>query len=275
MKLLLLAYRTVGLFIIVLMASCKKEHHENGLPTANTVTDTKRDRPPVANAGSDQVITLPTTSIILDASGSIDPDNNIEGYMWTNISGSPYFNIINGTGIATTVNSLVAGIYLFELKVTDATGLFATDTVQITVLDGIQPGTPGAPSTDNVIFFFRDPTGGLDLGQIAAIESLGPTVVLVRVSIEGYPSADIGGVFAKSYAPRCPASSNYVDATSFGTFELPPGTYKWVAESETTDLDVYGGIPESFREYWKKGPYKAEGTIVVPISGCIVEEIIF
>jgi len=91
------------------------------------------NRPPVANAGADQTITLPTTSVTVNGSGSTDPDNNITSYFWTKISGPASFNITNANIVQTQVTNLIEGIYLFELKVTDAGGLFSKDTVQITV----------------------------------------------------------------------------------------------------------------------------------------------
>lgn len=90
------------------------------------------NRPPVANAGADQTIILPTNTVILDGSGSTDPDNNISSYAWTKISGSS-FNIANANAAQTQVTNLVQGIYQIELRVTDAGGLFSKDTIQVSV----------------------------------------------------------------------------------------------------------------------------------------------
>ncbi len=51
------------------------------------------NKPPTANAGPDQVITLPTDSISLDGSASSDPDGTISERLWTKISGLASFNI--------------------------------------------------------------------------------------------------------------------------------------------------------------------------------------
>ena len=91
------------------------------------------NRPPVANAGADQTITYNT--ITLNGSGSTDPDNNISSYAWTKISGPSSFSIVNATAVQTQVNNLVQGVFQFELKVTDAGGLFSKDTMQIIVND--------------------------------------------------------------------------------------------------------------------------------------------
>src|SRR6185503_20249396 len=76
------------------------------------------NHPPVANAGADQTITLPTNSVSLDGSASADPDNNITGYLWTKISGPSSLSISNANAVQTQVTSLIEGIYQFELKVT-------------------------------------------------------------------------------------------------------------------------------------------------------------
>jgi len=94
---------------------------------------TINNHPPIANAGADQTITLPTNTVNLNGSGSSDPDNNITGYIWTKISGPATFNISNGAAVQTQATSLAQGVYQFELKVTDAGGLLSRDTMQVTV----------------------------------------------------------------------------------------------------------------------------------------------
>jgi hypothetical protein len=91
------------------------------------------NHPPIANAGPDMTITLPTNTVMLNGSGSTDVDNNITNYLWTKISGPSSFSISNANTIQTQVTSLVEGVYEFELKITDAGGLFSKDTMQVTV----------------------------------------------------------------------------------------------------------------------------------------------
>ncbi len=87
---------------------------------------------PVANAGGNQTITLPTNSVSLTGSGT-DPDGTITAYNWTKISGPAQGTIANPNLAATAVNGLVQGIYQFRLQVTDNAGATATATVTITV----------------------------------------------------------------------------------------------------------------------------------------------
>ncbi|HSU28875.1 MAG TPA: PKD domain-containing protein [Chitinophagaceae bacterium] len=91
------------------------------------------NHPPVANAGNDTTITLPANTVTLDGRLSADPDNNIINYSWTKISGPSAFNVANTSIVQTQATNLLQGIYKFELKVTDAGGLSAKDTMQVTV----------------------------------------------------------------------------------------------------------------------------------------------
>lgn len=117
----------LSLLILLLINSCKKEKEtvSNPPPAVN--------RPPVANAGSDQTITLPVNTTALDGGGSTDPDNNIRTFLWTKLSGPSSFTISDATAVWTRVTNLVEGVYQFELNVTDAGGKFHRDTVQVTV----------------------------------------------------------------------------------------------------------------------------------------------
>lgn len=124
--------------------SCQKEYNErNGsnAPESNArgSKGPKTNRPPVANAGADQVITLPSNSVNLNGSASTDPDNNITSYQWTKISGPSSFSIANPNSVQTQVTNLVEGVYQFELKVTDRFGLYDKDTVQVTVNPSLLP----------------------------------------------------------------------------------------------------------------------------------------
>ena len=85
-----------------------------------------------ANAGADQLITLPTSTVSLSGSGT-DTDGTISSYSWTKISGPTSGTITSPASASTTVTALVQGVYKFQLKVTDNRGATGLDTVQITV----------------------------------------------------------------------------------------------------------------------------------------------
>lgn len=108
----------ISLIPLGIFCSCKKE---------------EINHPPVANAGNDQTIILPANTVTIDGNASTDPDHDITGYLWTKISGPSSFNLINAAAAQTQITSLVEGTYRIELRVNDATGLSARDTIQINV----------------------------------------------------------------------------------------------------------------------------------------------
>jgi hypothetical protein len=96
------------------------------------------NQPPVSNAGPDRTINLPVNNTTLDGSGSSDPENNISSFQWAKIAGPSAITIQTPAAAQTTVTNLVAGFYEFELKVTDAGGLWSKDTVKVTVYGNTQ-----------------------------------------------------------------------------------------------------------------------------------------
>jgi hypothetical protein len=100
--------------------------------------------PPVANAGTDKTITLPTNSITLQGSGT-DNDGTITAYRWTKLSGPTQGTITTPGAATTTVTGLVAGSYVFRLTVTDNRSATAADDVTVTVNNA-----PVATKTINV-----------------------------------------------------------------------------------------------------------------------------
>src|SRR5690606_41946547 len=57
---------------------------DDGATAIDQVTVTV-NAPPVANAGTNTVLTLPTNATTLNGSGSSDPDGTITTYTWTRI----------------------------------------------------------------------------------------------------------------------------------------------------------------------------------------------
>ncbi|MEP7110178.1 MAG: hypothetical protein ABI760_19435 [Ferruginibacter sp.] len=121
----------LSMLIIIGLSGCQKELSCEGCLNTN---QPPTNRHPVANAGNDTTIILPGNTINLSGSLSFDPDNNITGYLWTKISGPSSFNITDANVVQTPVINLVQGVYLFELKVTDAAALFDRDTIKVTVM---------------------------------------------------------------------------------------------------------------------------------------------
>ncbi|MFT3700845.1 MAG: PKD domain-containing protein [Agriterribacter sp.] len=125
----------------------------NGASASATVTITVKAAPlaPVADAGTNQTITLPTNNVNLDGSKSTAPSGTITTYAWTKVSGPADGTIANASSAGTAVNDLVEGVYVFELKVTDNNGNSATSSVTITVQAAPLPPVADAGADQTVI----------------------------------------------------------------------------------------------------------------------------
>lgn len=184
-----------------------------GATSADTVRVTvlSTNMPPVANAGTDQSIQLPTSSATLNGSGSNDPDGNITTYAWTKIAGPAQYNLSNANTVNATAGNLVAGTYSFRLLVTDNRGASDDDTVVVTV--SLPPPPPNVPPTANA---------GVDQSIQLPINN---------VTLNGSASSDPDGTIS-SYAwskVAGPAQYNITNANtvSASITNLVAGTYSF------------------------------------------------
>jgi hypothetical protein len=106
-------------------------HQDDVAVTVNAATN----QSPVANAGTDITLTLPVNSTTLNGSASKDPDGSIAAYAWSKVSGPTQFTIASPAAATTALTNLVAGVYVFRLKVTDSQGATHQDDVTVTVTD--------------------------------------------------------------------------------------------------------------------------------------------
>ncbi|RZK47338.1 MAG: tandem-95 repeat protein, partial [Pedobacter sp.] len=94
---------------------------------------------PVANAGTNITITLPTNSATLNGTQSNDPDGNIASYQWTQVSGPNTATITNGGLTRPVVSGLIQGVYTFRITIRDDNGATASDVVTVTVNPAAAP----------------------------------------------------------------------------------------------------------------------------------------
>ncbi len=88
--------------------------------------------PPVANAGNDIRIALPTSTVTLNGTSSYDPDGTIASFSWSKIAG-PSASISNSSWGSTSVTGLTQGTYVFRLTVSDNNGSTNADEVTVVV----------------------------------------------------------------------------------------------------------------------------------------------
>ncbi len=176
----------------------------SGATAKDTVRVTVNPAPnvaPVANAGADQVITLPTNSVTLNGNGSVDPDGTISSFSWTKISG-PAGGILSNPNQATTiVSNLVEGTYEYELRVVDNLGLVSTDRVRIQVNPNPNPALV-------YTCFFPNPASGLtrvlvqneEIVRIVVYNSIGQRVLVAENPQNGV--IDVSKLAAGTYFAR-------------------------------------------------------------------------
>ncbi|WP_336517641.1 Kelch repeat-containing protein [Pollutibacter soli] len=161
-----------------------------GLTSKDTVRITvseagSADSPPVAVAGNDSMIASYSSGIFLDGSKSYDPNNDIKAYQWTQISTHPIATISDPEDSITLVTFGDKGLYVFELKVTDTKGLFATDTVSFTIGSLTNDNCPGTIRTN--IIAKTTPIGQLSIPRrLLSAAAVGNKIVFAG----GYPDYD-------------------------------------------------------------------------------------
>jgi hypothetical protein len=163
-------------------------------------------KPPVANAGNDQTIQLPASSFTLAGSGTTE-SGTITSYTWTIVSGPNVPTINNATSATTTVSGFIAGTYIFQLQVTNSSGLSATDAATIIV--------NSAPATVPVANAGSDQTVQLPASTFV-LSGSGTTQ---NGTITGYLWTRISG-------PNVPAINNASSATTFVSGFIA-GTYSF------------------------------------------------
>jgi hypothetical protein len=100
--------------------------------------------PPLANAGVNQTITLPTSTATLDGSKST---GNITSYSWTLVSGPNIPTITSPATVTTTVTGLIQGTYVFQLSLNGSISS-ARDTI---IVNPVPPPTANAGSNQSVV----------------------------------------------------------------------------------------------------------------------------
>ncbi|XP_078449917.1 dyslexia-associated protein KIAA0319-like protein isoform X4 [Lampetra planeri] len=112
---------------------------------ANVTVTRPVDRPPVADAGPTQVLTLPQSELTLNGNQSVD-DHAVTTYEWA-ISPSSQIKVVNMQGVRTPylhLSALQEGEYVFQLTVADVAGQH--DTAQVSVI--VQPEVNLPPVAD-------------------------------------------------------------------------------------------------------------------------------
>ncbi len=166
---------------------------------------------PVANAGPDKTITLPTNSVTLVGAGS--DDGTIKTYAWAQASGPALATLSGATSPTLVANGLVAGTYVFSLVVTD--NLNATSPAdQVTVT--VNPATPPPPA----------PVANAGPDQVLTLPTSTTTLAGAGTAASGatitaYAWAQVGTTPAVvSFSSKAVANPSISGLTATGTYTL-------------------------------------------------------
>lgn len=167
-----------------------------------TVTVVAANQAPVANAGSDITITLPTNSTNINGTGS-DADGSVTSYSWTRISGPNVPNLTNSASSTLSVSGMIAGTYVFRLAITDNAGATAFDEVQVIVKAAVVNSPPVAnagadkiinlpTNSTSLIGTGSDPDGSIATyawsktsGPAATLNNVGASTLLLSNLVAG------------------------------------------------------------------------------------------
>jgi hypothetical protein len=206
------------------------------------------NQPPIANAGVDQNISLPTNSVTLNGSGSSDPDGTISSFLWTKISGSSQLTMVSNTSASTVVNNLTSGVYSFQLTVTDNSGAIALDTIKVIVNAAPANQPPVANAGADITITLptnlvnlngsasNDPDG--TISSYAWSQVSGPAQALIMTASN--PASAVGGlqqgvyVFSLTVTDNSGATAtDNLTVTVNGVPNLPPVANAGISQSIT------------------------------------------
>jgi predicted esterase len=222
---------------------------------------------PVANAGTDQAISLPTSSVTLNGSGSTDSDGTITSYSWTQVSGPSAAAITAASSATTTATGLIAGTYVFQLTVTDNSGGTSSAKVTVAVSAASIVSTNKAPianagnnftTTNNYAYLSGgasyDPDGSIATWAWSQVS--GPSTATMLAGNTMFPTVKdlMGGV----YVFQLTVTDNQ-GATASSTVSLTVGTNKPPVASAGGNFNVQ--LPQGTVTLDGSLSYDPDGTI--------------
>ena len=209
---------------------------------------------PVANAGSDQIITLPVNSVILSGSAT-DSGSTIASTLWTQISGPASANIATPSSLQTNVSSLQAGIYKFQLKVIDSLNDADSGMVSVTVNPAPNKLPVVSAGADQTITL---PTNSVNLTG-SANDSDGTIVSTVWTQISGPStatitngntlSATVSGLVQGVYKFQLKATDN-AGGSSVSTVQVTVNAAPVTGTTKYIKVQVYGGTGAYIDTQW-------------------------
>jgi hypothetical protein len=186
----------------------------DALPVFLFYTEATGNAPPLADAGTDITIHLPTNSVTVSGTGSSDPDGTIDVYAWTKISGPATFTIVSPSSATTDITGLVEGTYVFRLTVTDNDAATDTDDITVTVDPADNVAPTAAAGSDQTITL---PTSSVTLNGSSSSDPDGTIATYLWEKLSGTggtivnansATTNVTGLSAGTYVFRLTVTDN-------------------------------------------------------------------
>lgn len=193
-----------------------------------------RNRPPVADAGPDQVMRAIPSIVALDGSRSYDPAAETLTYHWRQIAG-PAVDLSDETAAQPTFVPSEIGIYVFELVVNDGQNDSAPDIVGIVIGNRSPVADAGSSRYAAAAPVVLDGTGSFDPDGYGELTYQWRQISGPSVDITGGTTArpTISGFTQTSVIQRC-------------KFELTVSDGDLVSEPDTVEVIVVPGFGNKY-----------------------------
>ncbi len=231
-----------------------------------TITVNPANTAPVADAGSNQTITLPTNSVSLSGSGTGTNGATINSYAWTQTSGPSTATITTPGSAATTVTGLIQGTYVFTLTVTDNHGLTNSASVTITVnpantapvADAGSNQTITLPTSSVSLFGTGTGTNGATISSYAWTQTSGPSTA--TITTPGSAATTVTGLMQGTYVFTLTVTDNHGLTNSASvTITVNPAPNVPPVANAGTDMVIY--LPQNSVSLDGSASYDPDGTI--------------
>jgi RHS repeat-associated protein len=237
------------------------------------VTVSQANQPPIVNAGNNQTVTLPITTVQLNGSATDDGlPSGVLNTAWTVVSAPNLVAFANAKSLATSVTFGGTGTYVLQLSANDTQYTTASN-VTITVL---APNQPPVVSASDIVATINTPAqlngsvteNGLPLGgHLTSMWSVlsGPgTVVFVDASS---PVTSVTFSAVGTYVLRLSASDGQLSTST--TITALVGDVQCVTSNNGTDYWLMFPTPFTFAgaELFITGQSNANATVTIPGLG--------
>ncbi|HUX84414.1 MAG TPA: REJ domain-containing protein, partial [Chitinophagaceae bacterium] len=200
-----------------------------------------------------------------DGSGSSDPGGTITSYSWSNLSGPYGYSLTGAATSKASLGNLSAGVYEFELTVTDNFGLSAMDTVLVTVITALDI-PPVAVTGPNITLTLPLDSTQLDGsssydpdGTVASYtwtQVSGPTGFLISGASSA--KAHLGGLTVGAYIFRLTVTDNS-GASSFARVTVTVSNHVPPVSNAGSNINIT--LPVNTASLDGTGSFDSDGTI--------------